>query len=215
MNAARCMGSGFVARHTALTAIGGWPLIDVGEDFMLSSCFHWAGWKTAYVGEKVQWGLAPESLCTHLKQKKRWVSGSFISQTTLQSLTATQVEGATEVHKIFLFYLWSPQCRMMWTQKCIYLLQALQEYSPILVSVAMSILPAAMLALPIFTDNTFSTCGPWYSRYLFIAAFLASKFNHYLVHGHFGLQRVAKLNARDIWCAPCKLFPISIHARPY
>ena len=74
MDAARCMGSGFIARHTALADIGGWPLIDVGEDFMLSSCFHRAGWKTAYVGEKVQWGLAPESLCTHLKQKKRWVS---------------------------------------------------------------------------------------------------------------------------------------------
>ena len=96
----------------------------------------------------------------------------------------------------------------MWNQKCIYLLQALQEYSPILVSTAMSILPAAMVALPIFSDNTLSACGPWYSRYLYIAAFLASKFNHYLVHGHFGLQRVAKLNARDIWCAPCKMFSI-------
>ena len=80
MDAARCMGSGFVARHRALADIGGWPLIDVGEDFMLSSCFHQAGWKTAYVAEKVQWGLAPESLCTHLKQKKRWVSRHLISQ---------------------------------------------------------------------------------------------------------------------------------------
>jgi cellulose synthase/poly-beta-1,6-N-acetylglucosamine synthase-like glycosyltransferase len=80
MDAARCMGSGFVARHSALADIGGWPLIDVGEDFMLSSCFHHAGWKTAYVGEKVQWGLAPESFCRHLKQKKRWVSKHLISQ---------------------------------------------------------------------------------------------------------------------------------------
>jgi len=87
MDAARCMGSGFVARHSALADIGGWPLIDVGEDFMLSSCFHQAGWKTAYVGEKVQWGLAPESLCTHLKQKKRWVSKHFHSTNRLQRLT--------------------------------------------------------------------------------------------------------------------------------
>ena len=103
----------------------------------------------------------------------------------------------------------------MWTQKCIYMLQALQEYSPILVSAAMLILPAAMLALPIFAESTLSTHDPWYSRYLFIAAFLASKLNRYLLHGHVGLQRVAKLHARNIWCAPCKLFPISVEFRGY
>jgi cellulose synthase/poly-beta-1,6-N-acetylglucosamine synthase-like glycosyltransferase len=88
MDAARCMGSGFIARHSALADIGGWPLIDVGEDFMLSSCFHQTGWKTAYVGEKVQWGLAPESLCAHLKQKKRWVSRHLIQHSHYKSLTA-------------------------------------------------------------------------------------------------------------------------------
>lgn len=73
MGAARCMGSGFVARHAALADIGGWPLIDVGEDFMLSSRFLHAGWKTAFIPEKVQFGLAPESMCAHVKQKRRWV----------------------------------------------------------------------------------------------------------------------------------------------
>lgn len=67
------MGSGFVARHAALADIGGWPLIDVGEDFLFSTRLIDAGWKTALVAEKVQTGLAPESMCAHVKQKRRWV----------------------------------------------------------------------------------------------------------------------------------------------
>ena len=67
------MGSGFIVRHAALDDVGGWPLIDVGEDFLLSSQLCNAGWKTAFVQEHVQVGLAPESLRAHIKQKIRWV----------------------------------------------------------------------------------------------------------------------------------------------
>lgn len=71
--AARCMGTGFVVRRRAIESIGGWPLVNVGEDFMLSSCLSDAGWKTAYVAEDLQYGLAPDSLSAHIKQKQRWV----------------------------------------------------------------------------------------------------------------------------------------------
>jgi Glycosyl transferase family group 2 len=77
LGAARCMGTGFVVRHRALADIGGWPLIDVGEDFMLSSKLNDAGWHTAFVPENVQFGLAPESLRAHIKQKIRWVPLNF------------------------------------------------------------------------------------------------------------------------------------------
>ena len=68
-----CTGSGFVVRRSALTAIGGWPLVDAGEDFMCSALLSNAGWKVAFIREDLQFGLCPETLRAHVKQRMRWV----------------------------------------------------------------------------------------------------------------------------------------------
>jgi len=56
-----------------MTDIGGWSLVDVGEAFMCSSRLTDGEWKVAFKGEDVQFGLAPQSLKEHVKQRMRWV----------------------------------------------------------------------------------------------------------------------------------------------
>ena len=68
-----CTGSGFVVRRTAVEDIGGWPLVEAGEDSMCSAMLGSAGWKTAFVRDELQSGLAPESFAAHVKQLIRWV----------------------------------------------------------------------------------------------------------------------------------------------
>ena len=68
-----CTGSGFIARRTAIDNIGGWPLVEAGEDYMCSALLSSAGWNIVFVRDKLQYGLAPESLYAHVKQQIRWV----------------------------------------------------------------------------------------------------------------------------------------------
>lgn len=72
-----CTGSGFAVRRTALADIGGWPLVEVGEDFMCSTFLSNAGWKTAFIGEVLQIGQVVDSMKAYVKQRTRWVLQSF------------------------------------------------------------------------------------------------------------------------------------------
>lgn len=78
LDAAMCMGTGFVVRRSALADIGGWPLVEVGEDFMCSSCLSNAGWKTAFIDEDLQFGLSVDSMKAYVKQRTRWVLRPFL-----------------------------------------------------------------------------------------------------------------------------------------
>ena len=85
-----CTGTGFIVRRSALADIGGWPLVDAGEDFMCSALLCNAGWKVAFVREDLQFGLAPSSLRAQVKQRMRWVNDTHIhpyhpARTTTQS----------------------------------------------------------------------------------------------------------------------------------
>lgn len=73
LGAALCTGTGYVVRRSALKDIGGWPLAETGEDYMCSALLCNSGWKIAFVREKLQVGLAPESLRAVVKQRMRWV----------------------------------------------------------------------------------------------------------------------------------------------
>lgn len=68
-----CTGSGFVVKREAIDAIGGWPLVDSGEDFIGATVFSYSGWRVAYIRENLQIGLAPNSIRAHLRQRERWV----------------------------------------------------------------------------------------------------------------------------------------------
>lgn len=77
LDAAMCTGSGYIARRSAMLDIGGWPQVEAGEDFMCSAVLSNNGWKVAFIREDLQFGLAPDSLRSHIKQRMRWVSNTF------------------------------------------------------------------------------------------------------------------------------------------
>ncbi|KAK3078570.1 hypothetical protein LTS18_007177, partial [Coniosporium uncinatum] len=62
VDAAWCTGSGFIAKRSAIEAIGGFPEESLQEDNLTSTLLAAKGWKVAYVNEYVQWGLAADSL---------------------------------------------------------------------------------------------------------------------------------------------------------
>ncbi|KAJ3051657.1 hypothetical protein HK097_007334 [Rhizophlyctis rosea] len=70
--AAWCSGSGYVARRAALDEIGGFGYGSLGEDVYTTYLLHARGWKTAFVNEYLQWGLAPDTFAGHIKQRCRW-----------------------------------------------------------------------------------------------------------------------------------------------
>ena len=75
-----------MARRAALSKIGGWPLLDAGEDVMCSALLINAGWKSAFIRGQAQSGLAPDSLRAHIKQRMRWVrQSSFLYPCSLMS----------------------------------------------------------------------------------------------------------------------------------
>lgn len=69
-----CHGSGYVLRREALEAIGGWPQVNLGEDILCSYRLNAAGWQTAFIKDKLQFGVAPDSFHGYVSQRMRWVS---------------------------------------------------------------------------------------------------------------------------------------------
>ena len=70
-----CVGTGAVFRRKALVGIEGFSYGSVTEDFNTTMSLHAAGWKTAYYMERLQWGLAPETLRATVRQRERWAMG--------------------------------------------------------------------------------------------------------------------------------------------
>lgn len=68
-----CYGSGYVLRRSALDAVGGWPLVPVGEDIYFGFLLAGQGWEIASCRDILQYTLAPESLDALFKQRMRWV----------------------------------------------------------------------------------------------------------------------------------------------
>ena len=68
LHACMCTGTGYVAQRSALKDIGGWPLVECGEDYMCSAVLSDAGWGVAYIRDNLQYGLCPESMRAPPKQ---------------------------------------------------------------------------------------------------------------------------------------------------
>jgi cellulose synthase/poly-beta-1,6-N-acetylglucosamine synthase-like glycosyltransferase len=79
LNAAWCPGSGFILRLEALLEVGGFPESSIAEDVLLGWILQGRGWRTVYVNERLQWGLQPDSLDGHIRQRIKWVSCSGLS----------------------------------------------------------------------------------------------------------------------------------------
>jgi hypothetical protein len=98
---------------------------------------------------------------------------------------------------------------MTWKQRTVYILQTLQEYSPMLLFIAMLLLPGALLHQQLYHDEVrVNSAEPPLLKLLFLLTFATSKVNAFVLHGHTGVARVSKLQAHDIWSAPCKLCPL-------
>ena len=77
-NAAFCCGSNSVTRRAALNAIGGQlPTQSITEDMLLSMTLLRAGYVTRYLGEKLAFGLAPETIEAFFIQRQRWARGAI------------------------------------------------------------------------------------------------------------------------------------------
>jgi cellulose synthase (UDP-forming) len=73
-----CVGSGWVARRSALDEVGGFQrLATVCEDIELDYLLKSHGYRTVYLNEALSYGLAPESLPEFLGQQARWCFGTM------------------------------------------------------------------------------------------------------------------------------------------
>ena len=73
--AAICCGTSSVTRFEPLLSIGGIPTDSVTEDYLLTLRMKEIGLYTAYLNERLTFGLAPEGLKEYATQRARWCLG--------------------------------------------------------------------------------------------------------------------------------------------
>jgi len=83
LNAVVCHGSCFVARRSALEAIGGIPTETITEDWATSIKLQAAGYKLYYLNEALSAGMSADKCGEFIQQRCRWAQG------TLQALFAS------------------------------------------------------------------------------------------------------------------------------
>lgn len=71
-----CCGTNVIFRHEALVDVGGFDETSVTEDFATSLKFHLKGWRSAYIGKVMAFGMGPEDLGGYFKQQFRWALGT-------------------------------------------------------------------------------------------------------------------------------------------
>ncbi|KAJ9608106.1 hypothetical protein H2200_007094 [Cladophialophora chaetospira] len=105
INAAWCPGSGFIIRTEAWADIGTFPMTSITEDLITSWRLHGKGWKIALIPGKMQWGLQPDCLLTHLKQRRRWWTGHIPDAIEFNfTLKADALRGATFMQRYAMFH---------------------------------------------------------------------------------------------------------------
>ncbi|MCF8142523.1 MAG: glycosyltransferase [Deltaproteobacteria bacterium] len=72
-----CCGTNVIFRREALMDVGGFDETSVTEDFATSLKFHLKGWKSAYIGKVLAFGMGPEDLGGYFKQQFRWALGTI------------------------------------------------------------------------------------------------------------------------------------------
>jgi len=71
-----CCGTNVIFRREALMDVGGFDETSVTEDFATSLKFHLKGWRSAYIGKVMAFGMGPEDLGGYFKQQFRWALGT-------------------------------------------------------------------------------------------------------------------------------------------
>ena len=76
-NAIVCHGSCFIARRSALEAIGGIPTETITEDWATSIKMQAAGYKLYYLNEALSAGMAADTCGEFVQQRARWAQGTL------------------------------------------------------------------------------------------------------------------------------------------
>lgn len=77
-DAAFCCGSNSVTRRSAIDETGGGlPTDSITEDMLLTLLMLRKGYVTRYLGERLAYGLAPESVSAFFVQRQRWARGAM------------------------------------------------------------------------------------------------------------------------------------------
>lgn len=116
-NASFFCGSCGVLRRKAFEEIGGFSTKTITEDMETSIVLHGRGWKSAYHGETLAYGLAPSSAFAYHVQRLRWGQGSM---QILRKLNPLVYPGLTVPQR--LAYLSSTATYMDGIQKLIFYL---------------------------------------------------------------------------------------------
>ncbi len=72
-----CSGTSFVARRTALEAMGGFVTDSLSEDYFTGIRLSAQGYRLVYLDEKLSAGLAAENIAAHAVQRLRWARGTL------------------------------------------------------------------------------------------------------------------------------------------
>ena len=134
-----------------------------------------------------------------------------------------------EVCQYFGYYLpgSATTSQMTLSQRTVNMLYALRDYSPLMTSLALILLPIALL--PTHPDQL-AVISPehrsslFWLKLSFVTMFLLQKINSFIMYKHIGLSKVNNFKSHEVWLAPCKPFcsvdlfniPTSVHvANPH
>lgn len=103
--------------------------------------------------------------------------------------------------------------QMTLSQRTVNMLYALRDYSPLMTSLALILLPIALLPthpdqLAVISSEHRSNL--FWLKLSFVTMFLLHKINSLIMYKHIGLSKVTNFQSHEVWLAPCKPF-CSIH----
>jgi cellulose synthase/poly-beta-1,6-N-acetylglucosamine synthase-like glycosyltransferase len=179
-----CTGSGYAIRRTALEAVGGWPVGSLEEGVYTSSLLLGFGWETAYCHEPLQFGIVPDTLVGHLKQRTRWTVGTFQTAIKLN------------------FCLYGRLVRRM--SVCARLsatVSAMDVLFKIFLPIALSSIPVVLISGGQLVAFTSYTQLRWKTRLCF-ASLILRRLNEYISFIPSGYRLAHRDTVAQIWMAP-------------
>jgi len=106
------LGSGFVARISAIRSVGGFYEENVTEDLATSIILQSHGWKIVYVDTSDIWyGRSPETVSAYIKQQGRWSLGGFQSL-SLMLYSNLPLSAFFDYFSGWLYWLWVGPVRL-------------------------------------------------------------------------------------------------------
>ncbi|WP_245552520.1 glycosyltransferase [Cyanobium gracile] len=115
-NAVVCCGTSYLARRSALEAIGGYVTHCIIEDNQTGTRLLTRGWRMVYLDEVLSLGEVPRTFHDYLEQRLRWMQGNFQVFTSPRELPIwTSLDFWQKVFYLHLFLsVWTPLFRAVY-----------------------------------------------------------------------------------------------------